>query len=275
MPICIAGDDAGLELASLLLERLGVDLGPRAEPRFARLNDELLRDGADQGDLRRRATELCEELALREPWGWADPRNSQTLSFWRELFPDLRVLLCVRDSREAPSDADCVVTGLERLRAEPEEELWRLVTALGLDSSRTSVSWAVAGPDTTPATAGIRTLEVEHLRLELARARGQIESLQTQVEVHAVEPDDLREVAANLEQQLLERDEELERLRRLLLEGDTWRRETEGVRQETERVQAEAIESLQAELAEIRSTRLYRTGLRYWALKARLRGRSR
>lgn len=114
--------------------------------------------------------------------------------------------------------------------------------------------------------------EVEQLRLELERARGQIDALQTQLEVRSLEPEELRGIVANLQEQLLERDEELEELRQMLLEGDTWRRETEGVREDTDRAQKEAIESLQAELAEIKATRLWRTGRRYWALKERLRG---
>ena len=280
MPICIAGEqEAGLDLASRLLERLGVDLGPSVEPRFARLNDELLRDGADRSDLRRRAAELCEDLALNEPWGWADSRNARTLPFWREVFPDLRVLLCVRDSDEPP-DGDFVVTRFEQLRDETEEELWRLAGALGLDTSRTSVSWAATAPDAAPPNDAsfegdvveAQRRELDHLRLELARARGHIESLMAQVEVRALEPDALREVAANLEQQLIERDEELEELRQALLEGGKWVRETDAAREETERAQREAIESLQGELAEIRATRVWRVGRRYWALKARLRG---
>ena len=62
--------------------------------------------------------------------------------------------------------------------------------------------------------------ELEDLRLELARARGQIEELRVQLEVRSLEPTDLREVAQNLEQQLVERDEELEKLRAAVREGD-------------------------------------------------------
>src|SRR5947207_2514362 len=100
--------------------------------------------------------------------------------------------------------------------------------------------------------------ELQQLRLELARALGQIEALHTQLDVRSREPHELREIVTNLEEQLLARDEELEKLRQMLLEGDTWRRETEEVREENERVQKEAIESLQGQLAEITSTRLWR-----------------
>ena len=113
--------------------------------------------------------------------------------------------------------------------------------------------------------------ELEDLRLELARARGQIEELRVQLEVRSLEPTDLREVAQNLEQQLVERDEELEKLRAAVREGDVWRREMEAATQATEESFARGIEALRAELELVRSTRLWRVGERYWDLKARLR----
>lgn len=33
----------------------------------------------------------------KSPWGWKDPRSSLTLEFWREVIPDLQVVLCVRN----------------------------------------------------------------------------------------------------------------------------------------------------------------------------------
>jgi chromosome segregation ATPase len=113
--------------------------------------------------------------------------------------------------------------------------------------------------------------EVEHLRLELARAQGHIEELRTQLEVHSLEPTELREAVQNLEQQLVERDEELEELRAAVREGDAWRREIEAARQATEESMTRGIEALRAELELVKSTRLWRAGERYWDLKARLR----
>jgi chromosome segregation ATPase len=113
--------------------------------------------------------------------------------------------------------------------------------------------------------------ELEDLRLELARARGQIEELRVQLEVRSLEPTDLREVAQNLEQQLVERDEELEKLRAAVREGDAWRREMEAARQATEESFARGIEALRAELELVKSTRLWRVGERYWDLKASVR----
>ena len=34
------------------------------------------------------------------PWGWKDPRNSVTLPFWRALFPDLKLIVCLRNPLE-------------------------------------------------------------------------------------------------------------------------------------------------------------------------------
>jgi hypothetical protein len=113
--------------------------------------------------------------------------------------------------------------------------------------------------------------ELERLRLELARAEGHIDELRTQLEVNSVEPTQLREIVLNLEQQLVERDEELENVRKLLREGDAWRRETEASRRETEESLMRGIASLRQELDLIKSTRLWRAGERYWALKERLR----
>jgi chromosome segregation ATPase len=113
--------------------------------------------------------------------------------------------------------------------------------------------------------------ELEYLRLELARTRGYIEALRAEVEVRSLEPADLREVALNLEQQLVERDEELDKLRKVVREGDAWRREMEAARRETEESLNRGIEALREELELIKSTRLWSAGQRYWTLKERLR----
>jgi chromosome segregation ATPase len=130
-----------------------------------------------------------------------------------------------------------------------------------------------------------RQRELEHLRLELARAQGHIDELRTQLEVHSLEPTELRAVVQSLEQQLLERDEELEKLRETIREGDAWRRDMEAARkdmeaarQDMEAARQETVESLsreidalRAELELFKSTRLWRAGKRYWAVKARIR----
>ena len=114
--------------------------------------------------------------------------------------------------------------------------------------------------------------ELEGLRLELARAHGHIEELRTQLEVHSLEPTELREAVQALEQQLFERDQELEDLGKTLQKGDAWRREVEAARQEAEGSLTRQIDDLRAELELIKSTRLWRAGERYWALRDRLSG---
>jgi len=152
---------SGMSTVGLALSALGVDLGPESElppnaayadrsgnGRFAWINDAVLEavgaawnsppesNGSWAGrpelePLKREARGVLDALALTEPWGWVDPTNSLTLPFWRELFPDLQVLVCVRHPLELARalDADGAASAAEAL------ELWRsyygVVDALG------------------------------------------------------------------------------------------------------------------------------------------------
>ena len=40
------------------------------------------------------------EFTANEPWGWKDPRSCLTLPFWRDLRPDLKVIVCLRNPFE-------------------------------------------------------------------------------------------------------------------------------------------------------------------------------
>jgi hypothetical protein len=171
MPICVVGmPHSGMEVVGLALRVLGVDLGPQHDlqqgayadravmgSRFASINDEILASfdvawnsppasngswasRAELEPLKGRALEVCNALALVEPWGWIDAANALTLPFWRELFPDLQVLVCIRDPLEVATALDAegaasVPEGLELWRAYHEaiEELMdeHLVTELG------------------------------------------------------------------------------------------------------------------------------------------------
>jgi hypothetical protein len=373
VPVCIAGMPySGMALVSQLLGGLGLDLGPTnndllspdGEGRFSQLNDEILHAvdaawnsppprgsdwvrAAQLEPLRRSAATQADVLGLSEPWGWADPRNSLTLPFWRELFPDLHLLVCVRDPREVADSLQtagaisshqalslweeyygalelaketCAITHYDSYRNDPKAELERLARGLGLDSSRVAIARAAAGlklptntvdvadgtfprrlrdlhdrlreaaksplpdapaPGSQPSRRGdlsepleAQRRELEHLRLELARARGHIDALRAELEVRSLEPADLRDVALGLEQQLVERDEELERFRQAVREGDAWRREMEAVERRTEAARREAeewVDALREELELLKSTRLWSLGHRYWTLKERLR----
>jgi hypothetical protein len=84
---------------------------------LVRLNDELLeavggawdhppRVGPIAADdprvarLAETAQGVIAELSRSEPWGWKDPRTSLTASFWLDLAPDLRFVICVRHPLE-------------------------------------------------------------------------------------------------------------------------------------------------------------------------------
>jgi hypothetical protein len=344
---------------------LGLDVGPEQDfvgheggNVFSRLNDEILAalgaawDSPPEQDerwvgraelqpLRQRAAIVADALALAEPWGWADPRNTLTLPFWRELFPDLRVVLCVRhplevaeslEARGSTSFADGlelwrsyysaaaelddegrVVTDHARYREAPAEEVERLAEAVGLRPSRGEIRRAVASlarradeqaradeeelpPDVhglyrtlqeaasarshavpapraktriraaEPSEADERAaleaqrLELERVRLELARRRGHVEALQAQLDLRAAAEVDLPEVIHNLEEQLLERDEEIAVLR-----------ENIGRRLHAEDSLKRAVDALEQELATVETTRLWRAGKSYWSLKRKIR----
>lgn len=104
---------------------------------FVALNDEILRrlGGAwnnppefhagwestrEISALTRQAKKLIKRLSVRACWGWKDPRNSLTFSFWRQLVPDLKLVICLRNPLE-------VAQSLRRrgdLLAIPWSELW-------------------------------------------------------------------------------------------------------------------------------------------------------
>jgi hypothetical protein len=58
-------------------------------------------------NLWRKAATLDARFRGQEPWFSEDPRNSLTVAFWREVIPDFRVVVCVRNPEE-------VVASLER-----------------------------------------------------------------------------------------------------------------------------------------------------------------
>ena len=129
-PVCILGmHRAGTSMVSRLMHDCGLELGdeqdlmPPSEEdnsqgywenlKFVEINNELLAayggtwnslpklpNGwtADKRlePIRERARSLVSEFAGKGHWGWKDPRMCVTLEFWRELVPDMRVVLCVR-----------------------------------------------------------------------------------------------------------------------------------------------------------------------------------
>ncbi len=83
---------------------------------FVALNDELLNELGGAWDLPPKAEEtftqprldplrmkarlLIEGFDSTSIWGWKDPRNSLTLSFWQDLLPGLKTLIIVRNPLE-------------------------------------------------------------------------------------------------------------------------------------------------------------------------------
>jgi len=73
--------------------------------------------------LRHRVAGLAAGFDAHAPWGWKDPRNCITLEFWLSVFPDLKLLLCMRSPLEV---ARSLSTGkpLRDLKYDQAVRLW-------------------------------------------------------------------------------------------------------------------------------------------------------
>jgi hypothetical protein len=131
-PVCVTGmHRSGTSMVARLLHTCGIFLGPEDELNrpspdnpegyfesrsFVTLNEDLLAQFGGSWDdppsfpagwelspaidpLLERAEKLIAQFR-RQAWGWKDPRASLTLSFWRRLIPDLKVVVCVRNPLE-------------------------------------------------------------------------------------------------------------------------------------------------------------------------------
>ncbi len=130
-PVCIAGmHRSGTSLLTHMLHESGLYLGqpgdlmPPAPDnpegfwenlKFVELNDALLNAVGGSWDnprevtiaqvqqlphweeINQKAIELINELNTRHPWGWKDPRNSLTLSFWKHYLPEMQLLIPFRN----------------------------------------------------------------------------------------------------------------------------------------------------------------------------------
>jgi len=109
--------------------------------RFYALNERLLRRFGGDWDLvprlptgwaqapglaplRDEAQRLCQELALHEPWGWKDPRNSLTLPFWLTSMPSLKIVVCIRN----PLEVAVSLNRRNNISYEFGLQLWRTYT---------------------------------------------------------------------------------------------------------------------------------------------------
>lgn len=131
MPVCIAGmARSGTSMSTRILNVCGLYLGEESDllppapdnpdgfwenSRIVEINEELLSMLGGAWDcppilpmefderfarVRAKAEVTLEMFADREPWGWKDPRNSLTLPFWRHYFPDMKVVICLRNPLE-------------------------------------------------------------------------------------------------------------------------------------------------------------------------------
>src|SRR5947207_4774067 len=140
----------------------GWDRPPAVPRRFAA--DARLRD------VRPMAKALGDEFRTKEPWGWKDPRNSLTVPLWLELFPDLKVVVCLRNPLavalslhqrhfsystalelwetynrrvvESVASDQLLVTDYEAWISRPAAEIRRTLGFLGLPTARASVERA-------------------------------------------------------------------------------------------------------------------------------------
>jgi hypothetical protein len=168
-PICVLGfGRSGTSLTMRLLNLLGVEIGPEEdlglpheednargywEPLWMiELNDEILaklgsvwwrplpvNDGwqrsPDFDELRERARRMLEaKFGSASLWGWKEPRTTLTLPFWRELVPNAKYVICLRN----PADA---ISSIQR-RPEPNlptrawSDLWLEYTARALKETQ-------------------------------------------------------------------------------------------------------------------------------------------
>lgn len=50
--------------------------------------------------IKTKASELIQQFAAHDHWGWKDPRNSLTLPFWQQITPSMKMVVCVRNPLE-------------------------------------------------------------------------------------------------------------------------------------------------------------------------------
>src|SRR5688572_6531387 len=128
MPVCIAGmHRSGTSMVTRLLHLCGLYLGEKCDllqptpenmdgfwenRRFLEVNELIIEQLGASWDYpppiadrqaevgrfalpRALAQPIVREFVDREPSGWKDPRNSLTISFWRDVFPELKVVVCL------------------------------------------------------------------------------------------------------------------------------------------------------------------------------------
>ena len=109
-------------------------------------------DDPDLAPMYADAREFVKALSANgEPWGWKYPQSSLILPFWREIVPDLKVVLCVRN----PLDVVSSLVAYGRFGTREGESIWLMNTMRTLldtaPSERTVTFYEDYFPDFTTA----------------------------------------------------------------------------------------------------------------------------
>ena len=227
MPVAVAGmHRSGTSMVAKALHLAGLFLGEDADlidptpdnpdgywenARFVGLNDEILAALGGGWDsppavprrfeedprlrgFRQRAKKLGDEFRTKEPWGWKDPRNSLTVPLWLQLFPELKVVVCLRNPLavalslhqryfsystalelwetynrrvvESVASDQLLVTDYEAWMSRPAAEIRRILGFLGLPLKRGSVESACSA--VKPELHHNRFMDRDLLDLEMA-----------------------------------------------------------------------------------------------------------
>ena len=220
-PVCIAGmHRSGASTVTRLLGICGLSLGPVEDllpasddnpddqwgenRSLTRVNDAILRSFGGGWDLvpdfpstwttapellgtRAEASRLLDMFDGQPSWGWSDARTSLTSPFWRDLLPNLTMVVCLRNPVEVAtsfarsggaspqfsydlwlrynrsvlahtSPRTRVVTHVDSWFADPDAELRRICSRLGIevtDAARTEALATIQqGPLQCSATLG-------------------------------------------------------------------------------------------------------------------------
>ena len=154
VPTCVLGmHRSGTSLVAGLVRLLGVDLGPEAHllppnygnpkgfwehKQFVQLNDQVLatlggtwhelptfapgwENSPELAAIRRQARVLIEqEFASSTCWGWKDPRTCLTAPLWKQLLPEIRFVVCLRN----PMDVAHSLQARDGFSVEKAIQLW-------------------------------------------------------------------------------------------------------------------------------------------------------
>ena len=203
--------------------------------RFVALNDELLNEFGGAWDLppkngedfkgtrldpiRKRARSLTKEFGAEKAWGWKDPRNSLTHPFWKDLLPELKALIVVRNPLEVSYSMherngtsysfglrlweiynrrvlestrveERLITHYNAFFENPEKELERIAQFAGLSSSRIREAASLV-------TLGRRHTEFTTEQLLEARISPKLLELYRKLSLEAGRPDETKAISVN------------------------------------------------------------------------------